>query len=231
MARLPRLVVPHQVHHIVQRGHEGVPAFRDTEDYRFFLQCLRDAAQRFEVAIHAYSLTPDQVQLLATPHDEIGLARMMQWTGRHYVPWINRKYGRSGTLWQGRYRATVVDAGQYLLLCCRFIEHIPVHAGLVAEPGDYAWTSYAHHIGARADALITDHALYWALGNTPFEREAGYKTLVEQGLDDAQYAALSKAVLKGWALGSDQFKAALEKQGNRRVQPAKRGRPSSVLPK
>jgi putative transposase len=225
MARLPRLVVPHQVHHIILRGHEGVPAFRDADDYLFFLRYLRDAAPRFEVAIHAYGLTPDQVQLLATPREETGLARMMQWIGRHYVPYFNRKYHRSGTLWQGRYRATVIDAAQYLMLCCRFIEHYPVHIGLAAHPADYPWSSYMHHIGARADGMITDHALYWALGNTPFDREAGYKTLAEHTLSDAEFSALSVALLKGWALGSPQFKAALEKQGSRRVQPVKRGRP------
>jgi putative transposase len=228
MARLPRLVVPDQVHHVIQRGHEGQSAFREAEDYLFFLRCLRDAAKRFQVAIHAYALMPDQVQLLATPADETGLARMMQWVGRHYVPYFNRKYQRNGTLWQGRYRASVIDAAQYLMLNSRFIELYPVRAGLAGQPSDYPWTSYMHHIGARPDGLITDHALYWALGNTPFEREAAYRTLAEQALTAEQIAELEQAIPKGWALGSPAFKAALEKQGGRRVQPVKRGRPKAV---
>jgi putative transposase len=213
------------VHHVIQRGHDGQSAFREAEDYLFFLRCLRDAAKRFQVAIHAYALMPDRVQLLATPTDETGLARLMQWVGRHYVPYFNRKYQRNGTLWQGRYRASVIDAAQYLMLSSRFIELYPVRAGLAAQPSDYPWSSYMHHIGARPDALITDHALYWALGNTPFEREAAYRTLAEQALTAEQIAELEQAIPKGWALGPPAFKAALEKQGGRRVQPVKRGRP------
>ncbi|MDB5775695.1 MAG: transposase [Herbaspirillum sp.] len=225
MARLPRLIAPDQVHYVIQRGHEGQLAFRSADDYAFFLQCLRDAAKRFQVAIHAYAVTPDQVQLLATPSDEIGLARMMQWVGRHYVPFFNRKYQRSGTLWQGRYRATVIEAAQYLLLCSRFIELFPVRAGLAAQPADFQWTSYLHHVGARVDALITEHALFWALGNTPFDREAAYRALTDQELPQEQVRQLEAGLSKGWALGSPLFKSALEKQGGRRVQPVRRGRP------
>ena len=153
MARLPRLIVPDQAHHLIQRGHDGQLAFRAAEDYLFFLQRLRDAARQFQVAIHAYALLPDQVQLLATPSDETGLARMMQWVGRHYVPYFNRLYQRSGTLWQGRYRASVIDAEQYLLVCSRFIELAPVRAGLVPEAAAYPWTSYVHHIGAHPHCI------------------------------------------------------------------------------
>ena len=229
MARLPRLVVPDQAHHVIQRGHEGVPVFLTAEDYLFFLQCLRDAGRRFRVALHAYVLMPDQVQLLATPTDEAGLARMMQWVGRQYVPYFNRQHKRAGTLWQGRYRASVIEAAEYLLLCTRFIELAPVRAGLAAHAADYPWSSYVHHIGARPDGLITEHALYWALGNTPFEREAAYRDLAEQGLSAEQVKELESAVPKGWALGSPLFKMALEKQGGRRVQPGKRGRPKAIL--
>lgn len=231
MARLPRLIVPDQVHHVIQRGHDAQSAFREAEDYLFFLRCLRDAAKRFQVAIHAYALMPDQVQLLVTPIDETGLARMMQWVGRHYVPYFNRKYQRSGTLWQGRYRASVIEAEQYLMLSSRFIELYPVRAGLAGQASDYPWTSYMHHVGAHPDGLITEHALYWALGNTPFEREAAYRSLAEHALTAQQIAELEQAVPKGWALGSPAFKAALEKRGGRRVQPVKRGRPINSVPK
>ncbi|RXZ34023.1 transposase [Oxalobacteraceae bacterium CAVE-383] len=225
MARLPRLIVPDQVHHIIQRGHDGVPVFRAAEDYLFFLRCLRDAGRRFQVALHAYVLMPDQVQLLATPADDTGLARMMQWVGRHYVPYFNRQNQRAGTLWQGRYRASVIEAADYLLPCTCFIELAPVRSGLAAQAEDYPWSSYMHHIGARPDSLITEHALYWALGNTPFEREAAYRAMAEQGLSAAQVAELESAVPKGWALGSPLFKMALQKQGGRRVEPGRRGRP------
>lgn len=225
MARLPRLVVPHQPHHIIQRGHDKQSIFRDSADHAAFLDWLKEGARRFKVAIHAYVLMPDHIHVLATPMDTDGLARMMQWVGRYYVPYYNQKYERGGTLWQGRYKATVLDAERYLLLCSRYIELNPVRNGLVAGLADYPWSSYMHHIGAKSDPLITDHRLYWALGNTPFDREIAYKLLAEQSLGSREVEAITQATLKGWALGTDDFKSGLEKQVSRRVSPAKRGRP------
>ena len=122
----------------------------------------------------------------------------MQWVGRHYVPYFNRKYGRAGTLWQGRFKATVIDAANYLMSCTRYIELNPVRSGIAANPGDYAWSSYAHHIGAKSDPSITDHPLFWALGNTPFEREAAYKDLAEQALAPEDLQELKETARKGW---------------------------------
>jgi putative transposase len=225
MARLPRLVIPHQPHHVIQRGNDRQLIFRDDADYAAFLTWLRDAARQFKVAVHAYVLLPNHLHLLLTPSDQAGLGRMMQWVGRHYVPYFNHKYERAGTLWQGRYKATVIDSERYFMTCCRYIELNPVRAGMVASPAEYAWSSYAHHVGRTPDPLIIDHPLYWALGNTPFDREVAYRELTEQGLTREEIDALNEATLKGWALGSDKFKLALEKQTKRRVQPAKRGRP------
>lgn len=225
MARLPRLVIPHQAHHIIQRGIDNQAVFRDVDDYTSFLDWLRTAARQFKVAIHAYALMPDHLHLLATPSDANGLGKMMQWVGRHYVPYFNAKYGRSGTLWQGRYRAVVVDSEHYFLLCSRYIESSPLREGLVALPEEYPWTSLAHHFGARSDPLITDHAVFWALGNTPFDREASYRALMSQGIGTQEAEVLNQAAAKGWPVGSDQFKALLAKQVKRRVTPARRGRP------
>lgn len=230
MARLPRLVVPHQPHHVIQRGNDRQLIFRDEADYQAFLKWLREAAKQFHVAIHAYVLMPNHVHLLATPSDSIGLGRMMQWIGRYYVPYFNLKYERVGTLWQGRYKATVIDSERYFMSCSRYIELNPVRAGIVLLPEEYPWSSYTHHVGVKPDPLITDHALYWALANTPFGREAAYRSLVEQGLTSAEVVEISSATLKGWALGSDKFKARLEKEVNRRVQPGKRGRPTKLKP-
>lgn len=225
MARLPRLVIAHQPHHVIQRGNDRQLIFRDNDDYLAFLEWLRDAAKQFNVAIHAYVLMPNHLHLLASPSEPTGLARTMQWIGRQYVPYFNRKYSRVGTLWQGRYKATVIDSEQYFMTCSRYIELNPVRAGLAADPGEYPWSSYMHHVGVKLDSLISDHPLYWALGNTPFGREAAYKALIEQALTSAEVSELTDATLKGWALGSEQFKVALERQANRRVRPAKRGRP------
>jgi putative transposase len=170
---------------------------------------------------------PNHLHLLATPVDETGLARMMQWLGRHYVPYFNKKYQRFGTLWQGRYRATVIDSEQYFMLCSRYIDLNPVRGGLCSRPEDFRWSSYRHHAGILPDLLLTDHALYWALGNTPFGREASYRALVEQAISAHEVTELSNATLKGWALGSDKFKDRLQKQAKRRVSRGKKGRPYS----
>lgn len=225
MARLPRLVVPNQPHHLIQSGIDRQAIFRAPEDYSAFLGWLREAARQFKVAIHAYVLMPNHLHLLASPADATGLGRMMQWVGRHYVPYFNTKYQRVGTLWQGRYRATVIDAEKYFLPCSRYIELNPVRSGLADAPSEYPWSSFAHHTGARSDPLITDHLIYWGLGNTPFEREAAYQKIMEHSPADEEVNLLTESVLKGWALGSEKFKSALEKQAKRRVSPARRGRP------
>lgn len=231
MARLPRLILPSQPHHLIQRGNNGQPVFGDAADYAAFLGWLRAGLKTFKVALHAYVLLPDRLQLLASPSDEAGLGQLMQWLGRYYVPYFNHKYGRGGPLWQGRYKTSLLEAQPYLLLCSRHIELAPLAAGLAADPLNYPWSSYAHHAGLRPDALITDHPLYWALGNTPFEREAAYLALAAQTPDARQLAALEQAVLKGWPLGSEQFKRELERRLQRPVLPAKRGRPFKQPPK
>lgn len=230
MARLPRLVVPQQAHHVIQYGNDGQAIFRDDLDYTAFLGWLRDASKQFKVAIHAYVLLPNQVDLLVTPSDIQGLGRLMQWVGRHYVPYFNRKYARSGTLWQGRYKATVIDAERYFMMCARYIELGPVQSGIVTNPEDYSWSSYSHHAGVKHDPVVIDHSLYWALGNTPFDREAAYKELLKQALTMEEMRLVKEATLKGWVLGTEKFKTSLAKTAGRRISPAKRGRPSKQKP-
>lgn len=228
MARQPRLILPHQPHHLVQRGNDNIAVFRDDEDYRQFLDWLKDSAKSYSVAIHAYTLLPDHLQLLATPADEAGLALMMQKVGRLYVPWFNTKHGRSGTLFGGRFKTALVETDDFFLTCCRYIELHAVRLGLAGAPLDYPWSSYAHHAGMRADTLITDHGKYWALGNTPFQREAAYIALVEQGLGADELDLIDSALAKGWPVASHAFKAELERKTKRQILPAKRGRPFKV---
>jgi putative transposase len=225
MARLPRLIVPFQPHHVVQRGLNGQAIFQDADDYTAFLGWLRSAAKNWKVAVHAYVLTPSELHFLVTPCVEVGLGLMMQWIGRYYVPYFNQKYGRSGTLWQGRYKTSVIDGESYLMSNSRYIEFLPVRSGLAGQPEQYAWSSYAHHIGLRSDPVVTDHALYWALGNTPFQREGAYKELAGADLSAEEISIVEKAVLKGWPLGSERFKTELQNRVKRQVLPAKRGRP------
>ena len=225
MARLPRLVVPNHLHHLVARGNNDQPVFIDDTDYQQFLNILRDTAQQYGVAIHAYALLPARVHLMATPATEPALGKMMQAIGRQYVPWFNARHQRSGSLWEGRFRATVLDADDYFVPCAHLIEYQPLQEAVSMDMEHYRWSSHAHHTGARRQAWLTDHPAYWSLGNTPFEREAVYKQLCATPPTPKVVDAISEATRKAWALGSDAFRASLAKLTDRRLEPARRGRP------
>ncbi|WP_240636114.1 transposase [Caldimonas tepidiphila] len=224
MARLPRLVLPGLPHLLIQRGHNRQPVFVDDTDREAYLAALREAAANQRVAVHAYVLLPDEVMLLATPPDAEALGRMMQALGRRYVAAFNARHGRSGTLWEGRYRAAVLEPTRYFLPCCCYIEQSPVRAGLCERAEDWRWSSHAHHRGARNDPLVSGHALYWALGNTPFEREAAYRRLFETLPSAADLRALSESALRGWPLGSPAFLQQLQRAGHAAA-PKPPGRP------
>lgn len=234
MARLPRLTVAEFAHHVIQRGNDRQPIFREPGDQERLLSLLADNAVREKVAIHAYVLMDNHFHLLVTPQTSTGVPRMMQGVGRTYVQYFNRRYHRTGTLWEGRYRATMVQTDRYCLACMAYIDLNPVRAGIVKRPEEHRWSSYGHYRGIRTDKLITSHPVYWQLGNTPFEREARYGELVEQGLALDMERSLTESTLKGWALGDDAFVAELEGRTSRRVLKAKPGRrplkPAADLP-
>lgn len=225
MARSARLILPHQPHHVLQKGNNRERIFCEEEDYLFFLRQLREAAAQYEVAVHAYVLMESRLHLLATPRDRIGLSRMMQRTGRYYVPYFNLKYGRSGTLWEGRYRTSPIEAASSFLACSCFIEWLPVKNGLVRQLPDYRWSSYAHHAGIRQDPLIQDHRLYWDLGNTPFAREAAYGKLMDLPFSAGTGQKMEMAFEYGWPVGPDSFRLELERRTARKIRMGKRGRP------
>ena len=225
MARLSRLAVPGHPHHLFQRGNDRAALFRDDEDRACYLGCLREAALAARVALHAYVLMEDHVHLLATPAGAEGLSRMMQALGRNYVGRFNHRHGRSGTLWEGRFRSGLIEADAWLLPCMRYIELNPVRVGLVAGPADYRWSSARHHLGQGTDVLLTDHALFWSLGNTPFDREAAWRAYLGQPVAATEMEQITASCLRGWALGSAGFLQRMTEVAGRRVVPAKRGRP------
>lgn len=225
MARLPRLTLPGYPHHIIQRGNNRQVIFADAHDFESMRALLADSARKFGVAVHAYVLMDNHFHLLATPPTAEALPLMMQAVGRSYVRSFNNRHGRSGTLWEGRYRSTLIESERYLLACMVYIDLNPVRAGLVAQPADWRWSSHAHSVGQRADPLVTPHALFWALGNTPFAREAAYGELVHAGITARQQGMLTDAALRGWALGEAGFIDALQKKSARRVSKSKAGRP------
>lgn len=225
MARLPRLTVPGYPHHIIQRGNNRQAIFDSRANYEDLLNLLTENAQKSGVAIHSYVLMSNHFHLLVTPQADDSLPQMMQAVGRRYVRHFNDALGRSGTLWEGRYKSTLIQTDRYLLACMAYIDLNPVRAGLVAEPGDYPWSSYGHYAGLRNDKLITPHPLFWELGNTPFAREAAYAELVRAGITTEQQNDLTRSALKGWALGEADFVADLQKRTERRVSKTSAGRP------
>jgi len=226
MARLPRLTLAGYPHHVIQRGNNRQVIFVDRQDFETMLALLAENAQKFAVAIHAYVLMDNHFHLLATPATADALPLMMQAVGRSYVRYFNQRHGRSGTLWEGRYRSTLIETERYLLACMVYIDLNPVRAGMVALPAAWPWSSHAHYLGQRVDKLVTPHALYWALGNTPFAREAAYAALVQTGIGSGEQAALTDAALRGWALGDADFVVELQKKSTRRVAKARPGRPA-----
>jgi putative transposase len=227
MSRLARLAIGGHPHLVLLRGLRSQPLFVDDDDRRLFLAKLADAAVASKVVLHAYVLLDFEVQLLATPEHAAGLSRMMQSVGRSYVAAFNRRHTRLGTLWQGRYRAAVIEAANWLIDCMRHVEAAPLRFGHPTAV-DYEWSSAAHHVGRRADPLITDHPMYWRLGNTPFDREARYRELLEQALTPKEAERIEHASAQGWALGSERFLQEIGQATTRRLRPMARGRPALV---
>ncbi|HET8744325.1 MAG TPA: transposase [Ramlibacter sp.] len=225
MARLPRLTVPGYPHHIIQRGNNRQAIFGDKADYELLLSLLDEHARKQQVALHAYVLMSNHIHLLATPQTVEGIPQMMQAVGRRYVRNFNLRHARSGTLWEGRYRSTLIQAERYLLACMVYIDLNPVRAGIAADPGEFPWSSHQHYIGRRSDKLVTPHPLYWELGNTPFAREQAYAELVRNGISQAQQQALTDSALRGWALGEPDYVAELQRRTERRVARSQAGRP------
>lgn len=230
MARLARLTLPGQVHHVMHRGNNRQTIMLDDVDRQTLLDLLNARATALKVAVHAYVLMPDHFQLLCTPSTADGVPRLLQGVGRDYVRAFNRRHGRSGTLWEGRYRSTLVQAERHLLPCMVFIDLDPVREGLCAEAAQYAWSSHRHHAGLEQNRSLTPHAVYWALGNTPFAREAAYADLVRAGMDAQEMGVIANALWHGWALGDPVYLADLAKATDRRLSPARAGRPKKPKP-
>ena len=230
MARLPRLTVPGYPHHIIQRGNNRQAIFASAADYQLLLALFQEHALANQVAIHAYVLMSNHFHLLATPETVEGIPMLMQSVGRRYVRHFNMQSGRTGTLWEGRYKSNLIQAERYLLTCMAYLDLNPVRAGMVSDPAAYRWSSHAHYIGRTVDRLLTPHPLYWELGNTPFSREAAYGALVQAGVGTQQQQALTDSALRGWALGEPDYVAELQRRTERRVQKGKAGRPSKPVP-
>lgn len=228
MARLPRYVIPGQPQHIIQRGNNRQTIFAAEADYQFFRDALIEASDKYGLVIHAYVWMTNHIHLLATPNYDDSISKVFQSVGRKYVQYFNYTYKRSGTLWEGRYRATVVDRELYLLTLMRYIELNPVRAGMMAHPRDYPWSSYAFNaqgeVGLNSSWLI-HHEEYVRLGRNAADRQGAYRQLFRAAISGVDLKAIRESTHKGWALGSDRFKAQIEALSQRRATSKGVGRP------
>lgn len=231
MPRKPRFFIPKIPVHIVQRGYSREPVFFDTPDYQIYLHWLQQSAERFDCAIHAYVLMTNHIHLLVTPKAKTSVGLMMQHIGRHFVPYMHHTYGSSGSIWEGRYKASLIQDEQYLLTCMRYIELNPVRAGMVKSPGAYRWSSYGFNAQGKDDATITPHAIYTALARSKPQRQQAYRDLFKAHVDDATLLAIRAAWQTGTPLGNDLFKQKIEAKLKCKVGQARRGRPAGEIGK
>jgi putative transposase len=226
MPRRPRINLAGMPQHIVQRGINREPCFFADEDYYSSLHWLQKAAADWHCAIHAYVLMTNHVHLLVTPETETGTAKLMQALGRRYVQYINRSYRRTGSLWEGRYKSSLIQAETYLLTCMRYIELNPVRANMVPDPGQYRWSSYRHNGLGQTDTRITPHPVYLSIDGKEDIRQAAYRDLFRHQLDDDAIADIRLALAQGQPLGMDRFSDKIcAATGIRRAQKG-RGRPA-----
>ena len=223
MARLPRFDVPGQPQHVIQRGNNRSIIFVGEEDFEFYLKKLGEASKKYQCDLHAYVLMTNHVHLLVTPHLKGGIGKLMQMLGRYYVQYFNYQYNRTGTLWEGRYKATVLDSEQYLLICSRYIELNPVRAGMVEHPAEYPWSSYHFNALGVENSLLTEHGLYSALGEDAFACQSAYRHLFEHHVPDKTIEAIRMATNKAWVLGAERFQQQIEDLTQRPAKPKPRG--------
>lgn len=228
MPRQPRYFVPGIPQHVIARGNDKQAVFFREEDYRRYLAALRKAATNCGCHLHAYVLMTNHVHLLLTPERKQSLPLMMQAMGRTYVQRLNERYERSGTLWEGRYKASLVQTDEYLLTCQRYIELNPVRAGMVQAPGDYPWSSYRYHALGADDPLLTPHEVYLALHARPDLRRRAYRSLFSDTLGEDLLLRLRHETRICGVIGSDPFRQQIAALLGRTLPTGTRGRPKKA---
>jgi len=224
MPRQPRFVIPDHPQHVIIRGNNREAVFYADDDYRFFLEKLKQACDKHECDIHAYVLMTNHVHLLMTPHTEPGISKTMQMLGRYYVQYFNYTYQRTGTLWEGRYKAALIDSETYLLTCYRYIELNPVRTeGMAQHPAEYPWSSYRYNALGKVDALVVPHLMYQRLGESVEQRQVAYRGLFRAHISEKTIDEIRQATNKAWVLGSDHFKKQISTRVNRPTEPSNKG--------
>ncbi|MFW2373131.1 MAG: transposase [Gammaproteobacteria bacterium] len=225
MPRKPRFNLVGVPQHVIQRGNNREPCFYAEDDYRRYINSLAESASKFHCCIHAYVLMTNHVHLLVTPMIDYGVSQMMQALGRRYVYYINKTYRRTGTLWEGRYKSSLIDSEAYLLTCMRYIELNPVRATMVDHPGDYKWSSYHHNAMGKTDNLVSNHPLYDNLGLNGSDRLNAYRELFRNHVDNDVLHEIRQALNHEVVLGRSYFKDKIEEITCRQTRVVGPGRP------
>ena len=225
MPRKPRMYVGGTPCHVIQRGNNRDACFYLDNDYLFYLYHLGEACRRYKVKLHAYVLMTNHTHLLMTPKEELGISRVMQSLGRCYVQYINKKYGRTGTLWESRHKSSLVDSDNYLLACHQYIELNPVRAKMVNRPDEYSWSSFRFNAYGEPNNWLTPHDVYLALGKSTDLRLERYRSLFDAGIDKSVENEIRQAANFSMPLGGSRFKLEVEKILGRKLGYAALGRP------
>jgi putative transposase len=230
MARRLRLILPGVAVHVIQRGVNRAACFRADADYLVYLSNVRHLAEKHGCAVHAYCLMTNHVHLLMTPDAETSCTRLMRDLGQRYVPYFNSRHGRTGTLWEGRFRSCIVESARYVMACHRYIELNPVRAGMVNHPAGYLWSSYAVNSGARSDPFLSLHPEFVALTSDAQRRHIAYRALFDERLDETLLRAIREATNTGYPLASEAFKNTVIAPLGWKTAPGKPGPRSSSGP-
>jgi putative transposase len=218
------MYLPNVPCHVITRGNNRNACFFSDYDRHFYLDCLNDACTRYQVQTHTYVLMTNHVHLLLTPADSDGVSRVMQSIGRLYVQHINKTYQRSGTLFESRNKASLVDAENYLLAIYRYMELNPVRAGMVEHPGDYLWSGYAANAWGRFDRCVQPHVVFQRLGSDE-ERGQNYRDLFNAAIDANQLHDIRNALQFSLPTGNSRFAKQIEQALGRRIRSTTRGGP------
>ena len=225
MPRRPRIIVPNTPQHVIQRGNNRQACFYADEDYQFYLEWLKDYADKTECRIHAYVLMTNHVHLLVSTDRAEGLGALMKALGQRYTQYVNKVYRRSGTLWEGRYKSCPIQAETYLLACQRYIELNPVRAAMVRHPAEYKWSSYAANAKGDTNLITQPHGVYMAIGLNDSSRLEAYRELFRYSLEIGVVDEIRKATNGNYVLGSSKFAEQIAKALGRCVIAGKSGRP------
>lgn len=232
MPRKARVIIPNTPHHIMQRGHNRQVVFSSEEEFQYYRENLILYKKQFGCKVHAYCLMTNHVHLIVNPGDNPeSLSLLMKRLAGRQTRYVNNLEKRSGSLWEGRFKSSIISSKEYLLACCRYIELNPLRAGLVNDPKDYLWSGYNHKVEGIADKAIDLDSNYRALGNTPKERQSAYKAYVIQTIPDEELQLIRRAIQRNQLTGSDRFRMYLEKKYKVLISNRGQGRPKKAKDK